>query len=378
MLASGQLDLQPLISHRFKLEHAADAYALLTNKEPSLGIVLEYLQGERPGSDFKTVVPVTPSLVAATAKVVVGIVGSGNYATQVLIPAFAKTAARLKTVVSAQGVSAVHAAKKYAIESAATDIEAVLRDEHINTVVIATRHDTHAALILRALRAGKHVFVEKPLCINLQQLEEIRQAHGDSRQVLMVGFNRRFAPQVVRIKKLLDDTTGPKAFVMTINAGAIPAEHWAQNPAVGGGRLIGEACHFIDLLRHLAGVPIKSIRVAAIGTAEDHVSCTLSFADQSIGTIHYLANGHKSFPKERLEVFVDGKILQLDNFRKLRGFGWTTFKRMNLWRQDKGQTDCVAAFVDAVQQGKPSPVDFAELDEVTRITFECVQAIRHS
>jgi predicted dehydrogenase len=188
----------------------------------------------------------------------------------------------------------------------------------------------------------------------------------------MVGFNRRFAPQVRKMRDLLATTPEPKAFVMTVNAGAIPPEHWSQDPQSGGGRVIGEACHFIDLLRCLAGVPIKSHSVTTMpgGTGPaDRVTVTLGFADGSIGTVHYLSNGHRSFPKERLEVFVAGRVLQLDNFRKLRAYGWPGFSRMNQWRQDKGQDACAEAFVAAVRSGARSPIPLDELLEVTRVTI---------
>jgi predicted dehydrogenase len=176
------------------------------------------------------------------------------------------------------------------------------------------------------------------------------------------------------MKQLLDGVSGPKAFVMTVSSGAIPADHWTQDREVGGGRLIGEACHFIDLLRFLAGVPITGNQRMAMNSAtQDTVTLQLSFADGSIGTVHYFANGSKAFPKERLEVFAAGRVLQLDNFRKLTGFGWPGFSKMNLWRQDKGQKACVKAFVDAIQQGLPSPIPIAEIFEVSRVSIEIAQ-----
>jgi predicted dehydrogenase len=195
-------------------------------------------------------------------------------------------------------------------------------------------------------------------------------------QLLMIGFNRRFAPMVDKMKSLLASVREPKSFVMTVNAGAIPAEHWTQDKAVGGGRIVGEGCHFIDLLRFLAGSPIVRHEAVAIGrhpafaVTDDKASLTLEFADGSIGTIHYLANGDKGFPKERLEVFCAGKVLQLDNFRKLRGWGWKGFSRMSSWRQDKGQAACARAFVDAVKQGGQSPIPLEEILEVSRISIE--------
>lgn len=199
----------------------------------------------------------------------------------------------------------------------------------------------------------------------------------------MVGFNRRFAPQVLKIKDLLQGVREPKSFVMTINAGSIPPEHWTQDRKVGGGRIIGEGCHFIDLLRYLAGAPIVGVQALMMGNApgivvrDDKVTFTLTFADGSFGTVHYLANGHKSFPKERLEVFCAGRILQLDNFRKLHGFGWPGFRKMNLWRQDKGQVACAAAFVNAVAAGISSPITLEELVEVTKASFDIVKMMEH-
>jgi predicted dehydrogenase len=198
---------------------------------------------------------------------------------------------------------------------------------------------------------------------------------------LMVGFNRRFAPQVQKMKALLQAVKEPKSFLMTMNAGAIPASHWTQDVDVGGGRIIGEACHFIDLMRFLAGSPITSVHARRMGDApgmtltEDKASITLAFADGSFGTIMYLANGAASFPKERVEVFAAGRVLQLDNFRKLRGYGWPGFSKFNLWKQDKGQNACAAAFLHGVQQGVPA-IPPEEIFEVARVTIEAAWQLR--
>ena len=230
--------------------------------------------------------------------------------------------------------------------------------------------------MLQSLEVGKHLFVEKPLCLKLAELHEIegvmaRRSGTTQAPMVMVGFNRRFAPQMQKIKSLLIGVTGPKSFVMTVNAGAIPGDHWTQDLAVGGGRIIGEACHFIDLLRFLAGHPIVThSRLAMDSATGDTVSLQLGFEDGSIGTVHYFANGCKAFPKERLEVFAAGRILQLDNFRKLQGFCWPGFNKLNLWRQDKGQKACAAAFVKAISDGAESPISFAEIVEVARVSIE--------
>jgi predicted dehydrogenase/threonine dehydrogenase-like Zn-dependent dehydrogenase len=387
MLADGHLDVAPLISHRFPLAEAERAYDLLGSDAPSLGILLQYPNAEeRPQSVLlQREVKLSAPMPRPAEPAVVGFIGSGNYAGQVLIPAFKATGARLKTVVSGAGVSGVHAGRKHGFEFTTTDADSLFADGEITAVVIATRHDSHARFTRAALASAMHVFVEKPLAIRRDDLSEIRDAYmrgTGPASCLMVGFNRRFAPQVRKIKTLLDGTREPKAFIMTVNAGAIPASHWTQDPDVGGGRIIGEACHFIDLLRFLAGHPIVGVQTASVGggaggdVPADRVSFTLSFGDGSIGTVHYLANGPRSFPKERLEVFCGGRILQLDNFRTLRGFAWPGFTKFSLWRQDKGNTACAAAFVEAVRNGGPSPIPFEELVEVTEVSFQIAEAAR--
>jgi len=384
MMADGRLDVKPLISHRFDIGDAEKAYELVAGSVPSLGILLQY-----PGMEIteasRTVLlrddglmrPATarsPQGDAAVHKAKVSFLGSGNYATAVLIPAFKAAGADLRSVASSAGVTGVHAGRKFGFAETTTDTDRLFADEATDAVVITTRHDSHARFVLQALAAGKHVFVEKPLCLTLDELGKIEAAYVPSK-ILMVGFNRRFAPQVQKMKSLLQGVSGPKAIVVTVNAGAIPADHWTQDLEVGGGRIIGEACHFIDLLRFMAGVPIVSYqRVAMDAATQDTVSLQLGFADGSIGTVHYFANGSKAFPKERLEVFAGGGVLQLDNYRKLTGFGWPGFKKMNLWRQDKGQKACAKAFVDAVAQGGPAPIPVEEVLEVSRISIELTGA----
>ncbi len=398
MMTDGRLDVKPLISHRYELKRAEEAYALVAGAGPSLGILLQYPRAEKQPDEVlmrKTVALGSldhhASLAMTAGSAVLGFVGSGNYATSVLIPAFKAAGARLKTVASSGGVSGLHAGRKFGFEATTTDTASVFADAQVSAVIVTTRHDSHAGFVLQALTAGKHVFVEKPLCLTLGELEEI-QADMDRRTsvmgrserdtaiamtpTVMVGFNRRFAPQVQKISSLLKGVTGPKSFVMTVNAGTIPAEHWTQDPEVGGGRIIGEACHFIDLLRFLAGSRIASHHVTKMDSQSDNsVTISLKFEDGSIGVVHYLANGSKAFPKERLEVFAAGRVLQLDNFRKLKGFGWPGFSRMNLWQQDKGQKACAVAFIRAIAQGGPVPIPFDEIVEVARVSIEVAGAV---
>jgi predicted dehydrogenase/threonine dehydrogenase-like Zn-dependent dehydrogenase len=376
MMSDGRLDVQPLISHRFLIADAADAYVLISGGPPSLGVLLEY-----PDVAAAT----GPRTVAVTGRAeprrttssspIVNFIGAGNYSGAVLIPAFRAANARLGMVASMGGVSGLHASRKFGFAATTTDTSAAIGDAGASAIVITTRHDSHARLVTEALDQGKHVFVEKPLCLTIDELESIESSYRaagarGTAPLLMVGFNRRFAPQVVRMKALLGAAAGPKAFVMTVNAGVIPTDHWTQDGMVGGGRIVGEGCHFIDLLRFLAGSPIVEHAAMFLDSnTRDSASIQLTFADGSIGSIHYLSNGSKRFPKERLEVFAAGRVLQLDNFRVLTGFGWPGFTRQRLWRQDKGQTACAAAFMMAVTHGGPAPIPFEELVEVSRVTI---------
>ena len=381
MMADGRLDVKSLISHRFAVQNAEKAYEVVGGSEPSLGILLEYSSSAAIGRD-----PTERTVLLDRAArdhsrgdghASVSFIGAGNYATGVLIKAFKETGARLRTVASSAGVSGVHAGRKYGFEETTTDTEKLFADAETNAIVITTRHDSHAGFVLKAIAGGKHVFVEKPLCLTLDELSQIERAaeSAHTKTLLMVGFNRRFAPQVQRVRELLKGSIGPKAFVMTVNAGAIPAEHWTQDAEEGGGRIIGEGCHFIDLLRFLAGSPIEShTSVTMKSSTGDTVTINLKFADGSLGTVHYFANGNKAFPKERLEVFAGGAVLQLDNFRKLKGFGWKGFSKMNLWKQDKGQRACAAAFVHAVNDGGAPPIPWNEIIEVARVSIEIAES----
>jgi len=387
MMNSRALDVRTLITHRFAFDAAPEAYELLaTQSQPHLGILLEYAAQSFDRVGSRTVARDPHSThAAADAEPAIAFIGAGNYAARTLIPAFVASHVRLQGIASGGGVSAAHCARKFGFARATTDADSLITDADTDVIVIATRHDSHARFVLRALQAGKHVFVEKPLALTLTEVDSIADAWSASaptgqRPQIMVGYNRRFAPQVARMKALLAGVRAAKYFVVTVNAPALPATHWTQDRRVGGGRIIGECCHFVDLLRFLAGREIVDARVQALasesGAPRDSVAITLSFADGSLGTIHYLANGHASFPKERVEVFCAGRILQLDNFRSLRAYGWPGFKSMRLWRQDKGQKACVRAFLDAVRSGAGAPIPLEEILEVARVTIALGEAVR--
>ncbi len=382
MMSAGKIDVKPLISHRYLFSDALNAYQELTDNAQALGILLQYQQN----ADDKntTHVQLNPQPDYPKNSPVVGFVGAGNYASRILIPAFKAANAELHTLATSGGVNSVIHGKNSGFHQATTDTEAMLNNQQINTIAVVTQHNSHADFVTKALTLGKHVFVEKPLAINQKQLQQVQSAYSSqgNKLHLMVGYNRRFAPQIIKMKQLLEPIRQPKSFIMTINAGFIPVDHWTQDISKGGGRIVGEACHFIDLMRFLAGNKITSVQARRMGTSntvdivEDKAAIILGFADGSFGTIHYLANGANTFPKERIEVFADGKVLQLDNFRKLTGFGFKHFKKLNLWQQDKGQKACAAAFLSAITEGKDTPIAADQIFEVAQITLDVVEQLR--
>jgi predicted dehydrogenase len=375
MMADGRLDVTRLITNRFPFERALEAYELIQTDEFHLGVLLAYSREKTDEKLGAHTIRLLPEWIPTRSKGNIAFIGAGGYASKTLIPAFQKAGAGLQSIASSGGLSAACVGRKARFSEATTDIDSLIEDSRTDTVVIATRHNSHASLVCRALKAGKHVFVEKPLAMRAEEIDEIESlfANMENRPLLMVGFNRRFSPHILRIKELLASTKGPKAFVYTVNAGAVPSDHWILDTERGGGRIVGEACHFIDLLRFLADAPIVDLSHKAIN--RETASISVSHADGSIGSIHYLANGNRSFPKERLEIFCEGRVLQLDNFRKLRAFGWPRFHRMNLWRQDKGANACAAVFLKAVREGGPSPIPFVELIEVARFTLQAANVL---
>jgi predicted dehydrogenase/threonine dehydrogenase-like Zn-dependent dehydrogenase len=390
MMATGTLNVKPLITHRFDIESAVEAYELL-NSPSALGILLKYPIIEE--SELRNSVvhlDKSPSTVSIPTNPVVAFIGAGNYASRILLPAFMVAGVQSEAMVTSRGVNAVHHGGKSGFKVATTSLDVIWESAVINLVVIVTRHDSHAIHVLSALESGKNVFVEKPLALTLEDLVAIDTMFVRKNKTvteplrLMIGFNRRFAPHVVKMKSLLETRRAPKTVVMTINAGEIPADHWTQDLKVGGGRIVGEGCHFIDLMRFLIGHSITGFQAMKMGSAsglevtEDKASITLYFSDGSLGTIHYFANGGKTFPKERIEVFCENAVLQMDNYRVLKGFGWPEFRSMKLLKQDKGQKACVKAFVDAIRDGKDSPIPYEEVMESSRIAIKVAESLRKS
>jgi len=382
LLGSGSLDVQPLISHRFPIDEAAQAYELITGKlrEPFLGVLLAYPQAAeeaQPASRVK----LAAAPQALTGGPALGVLGAGNYASAVFLPTINKVGGVRKAVIaSASGLTAQHAAQRFGYSAASSSEEEVLADPEINLVAILTRHQHHARQTLQALRSGKHVYCEKPLAITPEEVDQIAEAlFNETLPVLAVGFNRRFAPLAVQMQQFLAASSEPFAAHYRINAGAIPLNHWTHDPLQGGGRIIGEGCHFVDFLTFLAGAAPVSVSAQALPDQgryhQDNVLLILTFPDGSLGSIAYLANGDKSFPKEQVDVFKGGRVAVLDDFRRLElvhnGQKQVHQSRMG---QDKGHRASWAAFLAAAQSGKP-PIPYEQLLGVTRATFAAMQSL---
>lgn len=378
-LSDGNLRVDSLISDRIPINDAAKAYQMLTDSPDKMALLLVY-SGDKAAICSEVSIPVQSRQLSKNSKVVCGLIGAGNFAKLTLLPAVKNLKLRLKTVADINGVAGVHTAKKFGFEKATNDYKDILNDPEINTVFITTRHDLHAKMVIEALEAGKNVHVEKPLCLSKDELEKVKAVYNENSKLhLLVGLNRRFSPHIIKIKELLSDRSSPACMNWVINAGYSPASTWTQDRNTGGGRIIGEGCHWLDVMAFIAGKPITHISSTMIGQSAgvevrtDKMSITAEFADGSIGTLHYFANGHKSYPKETFTVFCDGKVLELDNFRKMRGYGFKNFKKMNLLIQDKGHKNQFKYFVESIMQGKVL-IPFEQIENVTLASFAAMDS----
>ncbi|GAB4547316.1 MAG: bi-domain-containing oxidoreductase [Anaerolineales bacterium] len=385
MMASQKLNVEPLITHRFSIEQGAQAYTVITGKakQPFLGVLLTYPQLNSSALPLN-LRPVTSSLqpaIANPAPCKLGVLGAGLYANATLLPALKKIKdIQLIGIASSGGLHAQHSGKKFGFQYAAADEDEIINDPNINTVAILTRHNAHAELALKALKAGKHVFVEKPLAISLEQLKKVeKQMAAPHSPLLTVGFNRRFSPLVKALEEFLSRRSEPLHAHYRVNAGYIPPNHWTQDEQVGGGRIIGEACHFIDLITYLVGAPPVSVSARALPGAgkycEDNVSMTFTFPDGSLGVVDYLANGDKSYPKERLEAFCEGGIAVLDDYVSLLTVRDGAKHQIKM-AQDKGWRGELAAFASAIKLGGQPPIPYEHLFGVARAAFSAVQSLR--
>jgi predicted dehydrogenase/threonine dehydrogenase-like Zn-dependent dehydrogenase len=383
LLAAGRLDVKPLITHRFSIEDARRAYEVISGRtnEKYLAVILTY--------DTEAVVnrrienpPVARRAQPGSGNVRVGLIGAGDYAQKVLLPNFKAAGAEFCSVASASGVSAHDVGTKYGFARFLSDAQSVIDDSEANLIVVATRHGSHAELTRLALEHGKHVFVEKPLALNDTELDRVLEAASNSQGRLMVGFNRRFSPFAARARDIFAGRQSPLSIVYRVNAGRLPREHWTQDPSEGGGRIIGEVCHFVDLMQFLTDAPPTSVYAEGVAAGrgdivgEDSVLITLQFGDGSNGVVAYLAEGDKSLAKERIEVFGEGKTFVIDDFRSARLYAGGREKKENLRQQDKGQPEEARVACAVVAEGKPAPITLEQLEATTRATFRIIDSLR--
>jgi predicted dehydrogenase len=383
LLAEDKLDISPLISHRVAIEEGARAYEIITGDQPYLGVLLTYEEQDLPDERriFNTAAPavrIRPDEILA-----LGVLGAGNYALSTFLPVVKRIGGIAPVgIASVSGVSAHYAARRFGFGFAASEAETLLDDPVINMIAILTRHHLHSQQIQAAIQAGKHVYCEKPLSINMEELKQIEQMlQGENRPLLTVGFNRRFAPLAQHLKAFVDTRHEPLYMHYRVNANVLPKGHWLLDPEVGGGRIIGEACHFIDFLTFLVGESPVEVLTQGLPDggvySEDNVIMTFRFPDQSLGLVSYLANGDKSFPKEYLEVFFGGQVATLHDWRLLETVakGRRKVKR-HLLRQDKGHSNAWKTFLAAVQGQGELPIPYEQLLAVTRASFAALESLR--
>lgn len=375
-ISNGGIDVKSLITEEVDLENFNEIYGDM-RKRGSIASIFKYADTPLQSST----VPVAEKKMDGS-KGVFGIIGAGNYTGATVIPNLKKCGAQVKYVSArTNGLEAKTMAKKIDAEFATTNYMDILNDKEVDMVICTTRHDSHCKMILDSLNAGKSIFVEKPLCLNQEELDTIVDAYQKAPQGVTInaGFNRRFSPFAVKMKQLLGD--GPKNIVATMNAGFIPKEVWVHDMLVGGGRIIGEGCHFIDLCSFLAGGKVTSVCVNALGENPeentDNMSILLRYDNGSNAVVNYFGNGSKAYPKERVEVFYQEKVLVLDNWRKLTGYGFSGFSKMS-GKMDKGHAAEFAMLNERIKNGGEPLIPFEELVNATKASFACITSLKEN
>lgn len=375
LLSQKKIDLKPLITDIFDITEAEKAYDIVVgkNKVPHLGLLLKYNANDTKRETLKQVNNSPVNLIN------VGFIGAGSFAQSYLIPAVKLWGASLDGVVTSKGITSKNVLDKFKFNFCSSNPDDILKNDKINTVFIATPHNSHADLVIKSLRANKNIFVEKPLAINPEQLNELIDNHLNFNKIVFVGFNRRFAPISETIKKEFKNIDEPLVINIRVNAGLIPKDHWIQQPEIGGGRIIGEVCHFIDLMQYFTDSEPLKVHAESISssnvkiTPEDNVSIVIKFSNGSIGNLSYVANGDKGLPKERIEIFGGGNVGIINDFRD--GMIYKNGKTTKLKSSGKGHKEEINAFLSAIKEGKMSPISFRSICLTTKTTFKILDSI---
>ncbi len=375
LLELNKLDLKSIINHQYNFNDATKAYEELSNNKSIIGATFKY---NSENIKYSETIKQKNHTVTSNSQAVVGIIGAGNFVSQTLLPNLEKKY-RIKYIASQNGLSSSILSGKYNVENSTTNVETIFKDKEVNSVIITTRHNTHFNLVKKAILAEKSVFVEKPLALKYEEINELKKLN--IKKQLMIGFNRRFSPLSIKVKELLKNSVEPISMIFNINAGEIPKEHWTQNQEIGGGRLVGEACHFIDLALFYAGSKIESYKIMAMEDKKgtfDTFSILLKFENGSISNINYFANGNKSISKEKITIFSENRVLEIDNFIKLKGVGFKDFKSMKLKKQDKGHKECINKFLKSENsKSMESIIPLEDIFEVSQICIELDKYIRN-
>jgi predicted dehydrogenase/threonine dehydrogenase-like Zn-dependent dehydrogenase len=370
-ISSGQIDVKPYITNIVALEDYHKIYGDIDNKQ-TIASILKYPSN----TQYNTIVRLN-SINFNQSKGVIGIIGAGNFTKMTILPALKSSQANLKFIASAGGVSGTALAKKYDIAYSTTNYKEIINDQDVDLVMITTRHNQHASLTVEALNAGKNVFIEKPLALNQEELDRVMEAYGKSNKSISVGFNRRFSPHIQKAKSLVANS--PMNVIATMNAGFIPNNSWVQDLNVGGGRIIGEACHYIDLITFLTGSSVKAVCMNSMGTNPnentDNASILLRYENGSTGVINYFSNGNKAYSKERVEIYSQEKTLILDNFQSLKGFGFKNFSSLKT-SLDNGHKRQFELLIDKIKNGGEPIIPFDEIINTTKASFAAIESLK--
>jgi predicted dehydrogenase/threonine dehydrogenase-like Zn-dependent dehydrogenase len=373
LLQNKQVSLSHLTKSKYRFNDALEVYKRLDKNNTVLGTILIYedttdLNNQRLGKVLKNKKDIKEK-IHSTNHITLGFIGSGNYAQSVLLPSLNKMKVNLKALVSRNPVTASYLGKKYKFKKVSCNLSEILDDNEINTVFIATNHDSHANLVIECLKNNKNIYIEKPLCLNNKELNSIIRAHKSSKARLIVGFNRRFAPYYQLSKSLLSISDAPSVINIMINAGVVEKENWVNDKIIGGGRVIGEMCHFLDLLVFLTNSLILDLNTSYLNHSHGkNIFVTLKLANGSIGNIHYITNGNRSFPKERVEIFQSEKIVQINNFKSIKFFGWKNQRSKFSFIQNKGAREMINVFLKSSL--KKEVMSMEEIINVTKASFE--------
>ncbi len=380
LVSEGKVNLEPLITHRFSVAEAERAYKAITDDKSGqyIGVILEYEAEKSSPITSKIDLEKKPHLREAQGQIQVGLIGAGQFATGTMLPLIKDTPfIHLKGIATATGLTGKHAGSKYGFDYCTTDYTELLNDSQIDCILIATRHDLHASMVAQALQHGKHVFVEKPLALTIDQLKEVIAAYEASRRCLMVGFNRRYSPFARKARELLQGINEPLVINCRVNAGPIPKESWVHDSSQGGGRVLGEVCHFVDLTQFLTGALPRKVYAETLGNtgvynADENVTITIAFSNGSLASITYIANGDKSYPRERVEIFGGGAVCVIDNYKSLVFTSTSRRKKMSKYNKDSGHKDEFKAFFSMLHDEKQPMVDFEGYVYTTLATF-CIE-----